>query len=355
MSGGEGKNVGFGFAKKKKSVVVGVHARGEDDDDGEDGDAPQREYLTGVSGSGLELKDKKPASAPKSIPVQDNTFEVGTGRRRKAPSFLPTEEEIVKDDERFETAERIGGKGETAQAGDVQYGLTKMGPKDGDARSGDGAAARGAQDSFIGKSLAEKELQAFKEDVEDLPEQSTMEDYESMPIEDFGAAISGLVQHEIRDLGAVLIEAHFVKEVRAKARALDRLEEHFRDNHIRVDIGTKVRSHQTIKISKLFHYLNSQLRTSTKCPVTAAAAAIASSSRNQAIDHRTMLFGEIGLVGEVRAVSHPGQRLIEAKRHGFTTVIAPKSAIKHAPEGIKVIGVRTLRQALGQLFLSSES
>jgi len=189
MSGGEGKNVGFGFAKKKKSVVVGVHARGEDDDDGEDGDAPQREYLTGVSGSGLELKDKKPASAPKSIPVQDNTFEVGTGRRRKAPSFLPTEEEIVKDDERFETAERIGGKGETAQAGDVQYGLTKMGPKDGDARSGDGAAARGAQDSFIGKSLAEKELQAFKEDVEDLPEQSTMEDYESMPIEDFGAAM----------------------------------------------------------------------------------------------------------------------------------------------------------------------
>ena len=126
MSGGEGKNVGFGFAKKKKSVVVGVHARGEDDDDGEDGDAPQREYLTGVSGSGLELKDKKPASAPKSIPVQDNTFEVGTGRRRKAPSFLPTEEEIVKDDERFETAERIGGKGETAQAGDVQYGLTTV-------------------------------------------------------------------------------------------------------------------------------------------------------------------------------------------------------------------------------------
>ena len=84
--------------------------------------------------------------------MQDNTFEVGTGRRRKAPSFLPTEEEIVKDDERFETAERIGGKGEIAQAGEVQYGLTKMGPKDGDAHPGDGAAARGVQDSFIGKS-----------------------------------------------------------------------------------------------------------------------------------------------------------------------------------------------------------
>ena len=202
MSGGEGKNVGFGFAKKKKSVVVGVNARGEDDDDGEDGDASQREYLTGMSGSGLELKDNKSASAPKSIAVQDNTFEVGTGRRRKAPSFLPTEEEIVKDDERFETAERIGGKGEIAQAGEVQYGLTKMGPKDGDAHPGDGAAARGVQDSFIGKSLAEKELQAFKEDVEDLPEQSTMEDYESMPIEDFGAAmLRGMGWEEGKPIG----------------------------------------------------------------------------------------------------------------------------------------------------------
>ena len=94
-----------------------MNARGEDDDDGEDGDASQREYLTGMSGSGLELKDNKSASAPKSIAVQDNTFEVGTGRRRKAPSFLPTEEEIVKDDERFETAERIGGRARSRRRG----------------------------------------------------------------------------------------------------------------------------------------------------------------------------------------------------------------------------------------------
>ena len=44
-------------------------------------------------------------------------------------------------------------------------------------------------ESFIGKSLAEKELEAFKEDVEDLPEEASMEAYESMPIEDFGAAM----------------------------------------------------------------------------------------------------------------------------------------------------------------------
>jgi DNA repair protein RadA/Sms len=84
----------------------------------------------------------------------------------------------------------------------------------------------------------------------------------------------------------------------------------------------------------------------------AIAAAIASSLREEAIDHRTLLFGEIGLVGEVRAVSHPAQRLLEARRHGFNRVLAPKSAIPHAPEGLEVVGVRTLRQALGHLFLT---
>jgi len=86
----------------------------------------------------------------------------------------------------------------------------------------------------------------------------------------------------------------------------------------------------------------------------AIGAAIASSLRDQAIDHRTLLFGEIGLVGEVRAVSHPAQRLLEAQRHGFTRVLAPRSAVKHAPEGLEVIGVRTLRQALGHLFVSQK-
>ena len=61
------------------------------------------------------------------------------------------------------------------------------------------------------------------------------------------------------------------------------------------------------------------------------------------------MFGEIGLVGEVRAVSHPAQRLLEAAT-GFT-VSCPRSALQHAPEGLEVVGVRTLRQALGQLFV----
>ena len=85
----------------------------------------------------------------------------------------------------------------------------------------------------------------------------------------------------------------------------------------------------------------------------AIAAAIASSHRNDPIDPRTLMFGEIGLVGEVRAVSHPAQRFAEAQRHGFTRVIAPKSSLQYAPEGLEVVGVRTLRQALAHLFVNN--
>jgi G patch domain/KOW motif-containing protein len=42
-------------------------------------------------------------------------------------------------------------------------------------------------ESFIGKSLQEKELQAFNEDLEDLPEEASLDEYATMPIEDFGA------------------------------------------------------------------------------------------------------------------------------------------------------------------------
>ena len=92
------------------------------------------------------------------------------------------------------------------------------------------------------------------------------------------------------------------------------------------------------------------LRVTEPAADLAIAAAIASSIREAPVPHRTLLFGEIGLVGEIRAVSHPAQRLHEAQRHGFTRVIVPKSAKIHAPEGLEVVAVRTLKQALGHFF-----
>jgi DNA repair protein RadA/Sms len=80
------------------------------------------------------------------------------------------------------------------------------------------------------------------------------------------------------------------------------------------------------------------------------AVSVVGSLRDRAIDPHTMVFGEIGLVGEIRAVSQPAFRLNEAARHGFRTIIAPHTAVEHAPEGLEVVGVRTLQEALAILF-----
>ena len=61
-----------------------------------------------------------------------------------------------------------------------------MGPKGGDERP---ISRAQPENLFNGKSLAEKELQAFKEGVEGSSQQATLDDYESMPIADFGAAM----------------------------------------------------------------------------------------------------------------------------------------------------------------------
>ncbi len=76
--------------------------------------------------------------------------------------------------------------------------------------------------------------------------------------------------------------------------------------------------------------------------------AIVSSFKNKAIDEKTIAFGEIGLSGEVRAVSMAEQRVQEAKKLGFTTCILPKvsAASMKSIEGIRVIGVSTVQDAV---------
>lgn len=75
-------------------------------------------------------------------------------------------------------------------------------------------------------------------------------------------------------------------------------------------------------------------------------AALISSFKNVAIDAHTVIFGEVGLAGEVRGVTMAEQRLREAAKMGFTTCILPKSneeAIKKI-DGVKVIGVSKLSE-----------
>jgi DNA repair protein RadA/Sms len=61
----------------------------------------------------------------------------------------------------------------------------------------------------------------------------------------------------------------------------------------------------------------------------AVAAALVSTETSSEIDSKTCFFGEIGLTGEVRAVSFPESRLREAEKLGFTTYVVPASNRKH--------------------------
>ena len=76
--------------------------------------------------------------------------------------------------------------------------------------------------------------------------------------------------------------------------------------------------------------------------------AIASSMKDIVIPDKLMAFGEIGLSGEVRAVSMAGQRVQEAKKLGFDTVILPevcRSSVEKA-DGIKLVYVRQIQEAI---------
>ena len=79
--------------------------------------------------------------------------------------------------------------------------------------------------------------------------------------------------------------------------------------------------------------------------------AIVSSYKNQSISPGTIVFGEVGLSGEVRAVSMPEQRVAEARKLGFKTCIMPqvsKDMLKKI-EGIEVIGVKSVNQAMNMI------
>ena len=84
------------------------------------------------------------------------------------------------------------------------------------------------------------------------------------------------------------------------------------------------------------------------------ACAIASSARGRAIDARTVMFGEIGLAGEIRAVTMFEQRLAESARLGFTRAICPSQNAKRISDrasssGLELVPVDRLTTAIGYL------
>lgn len=76
--------------------------------------------------------------------------------------------------------------------------------------------------------------------------------------------------------------------------------------------------------------------------------ALVSSFKNRAVDDRTLVFGEVGLSGEVRAVNMAQQRVQEAKKLGFDTVVLPRVCLDglENTDGIKLIGVGGIGEAI---------
>ena len=80
------------------------------------------------------------------------------------------------------------------------------------------------------------------------------------------------------------------------------------------------------------------------------AAAILSSFLDRPLPSDTVVFGEIGLGGEIRSCLHPGLRLREAAALGFAGAVLPRQKVEDPPSGFRPRPVETLQEAVDCLF-----
>ncbi len=82
----------------------------------------------------------------------------------------------------------------------------------------------------------------------------------------------------------------------------------------------------------------------------AVLCSILSSMRNQPLSQDLIVFGEVGLAGEIRPVPSGQERIIEAAKHGFKRAIVPLANVpKGGVAGMDILGVKNLQQALDAL------
>ena len=107
------------------------------------------------------------------------------------------------------------------------------------------------------------------------------------------------------------------------------------------------------EMSRLDAYVNiaGGMRMNEPALDLAIVMALMSSYKDRPADPGMLIFGEVGLSGEVRAVSQADKRAAEAARMGFTSCVLPKVCLdKMKPiKGLKMIGVSNVREAIGLL------
>lgn len=82
-------------------------------------------------------------------------------------------------------------------------------------------------------------------------------------------------------------------------------------------------------------------------------ASLASNFLDKPVDPKTVVFGEVGLAGEVRAISQAEPRVKEADKLGFKACVLPRDnlkGIKKRPGSIELVGVASVREAMETLF-----
>jgi DNA repair protein RadA/Sms len=81
-------------------------------------------------------------------------------------------------------------------------------------------------------------------------------------------------------------------------------------------------------------------------------AAVASSFLDRPVRHGTIILGEVGLTGEVRAIGHIETRIAEAKKMGFNRCLLPQSNLKRTAgmKDIQLFGVKNVSEAMEALF-----
>jgi DNA repair protein RadA/Sms len=95
------------------------------------------------------------------------------------------------------------------------------------------------------------------------------------------------------------------------------------------------------------------LRVDEPAADAAVIAALASCYKEKPVNPQIMVIGEVGLAGELRAISQPERRVAEAVRHGFTGCVLPaanKKNIRNTPKDFRILGAANINEMLDALL-----
>jgi len=98
--------------------------------------------------------------------------------------------------------------------------------------------------------------------------------------------------------------------------------------------------------SDVFANIVGGLRVNETAADLAVALAVVSSVTERPVSQDLVVFGELGLTGEIRPVPFGEERLAEAEKHGFRRALVPRANAPRRPMGIEVLAVDRLSEAL---------